>query len=506
MTGGRFNFRSEPTLPALAWVARIRPGQLEVRHGGSVRVAEDAFFEGTWAGPPSLAMLPEATTVFGSGIVARGADLVVVNPSHHLEGVYHARRGEDLLVANPLVGLLVTTGMDIDPGFDYPSLFVAASRLCWLIEDNSTASAGRLTGNSIDIPMRDGRVSLQLYENLLVRADLSTAEARKPREAPFRSFADYVDRLRAATRSLVENARPYEPVVGLSSGYDSTAVAAVGAKVGCNRAVGFTTARRAPRDGRDDDSGARTAATLGLAYESFDRLAYQQASNLPEAEFLSSGTAGEDTMFSVLEPSLRGTMFLTGYWAGTEFAMSHRDDWRHVSPTTTAGADLTEFRLRADFFHIPLPVFGAARPLDAPSLLDRTEMELFRLGGHYDRPIPRRLAEEAGVPRGSFGVAKRAANVLFPRDGPDAFSAASGWRSSSTPWNGAAPAWSISNPTMARSSSAGRSASFASATRPSPAWSAGPPLPVSRLCRSHRIVAPPRLATGGTGREAWRPV
>jgi hypothetical protein len=49
-------------------------------------------------------------------------------------------------------------------------------------------------------------------------------------------------------------------------------------------------------------------------------------------------------------------------------------------------------------------------------------MEPYRVGGHYDRPIPRRLAEEAGIPRGRFGVTKRAANVLFQHEGLDAFS------------------------------------------------------------------------------------
>ncbi|MEX2546814.1 MAG: hypothetical protein WD830_03385 [Chloroflexota bacterium] len=79
---------------------------------------------------------------------------------------------------------------------------------------------------------------------------------------------------------------------------------------------------------------------------------------------------------------------------------------------------MTEFRLRADFYHVAPPVFGAAQDPGSPRLLDRAEMEPFRVGGHYDRPIPRRLAEEAGIPRGSFGVAKRAANVLLQRDGP----------------------------------------------------------------------------------------
>jgi hypothetical protein len=114
---------------------------------------------------------------------------------------------------------------------------------------------------------------------------------------------------------------------------------------------------------------------------------------------------------------------INGYWAGTQWAMAHRDDWRHVAPSTSAGLSITEFRLRNDFYYVPLPCFAAVGKASAPSLLDMPEMAPFRVGGRYDRPIPRRLAEEAGVPRGTFGVTKRAANVVLPVEGVAAFTA-----------------------------------------------------------------------------------
>jgi hypothetical protein len=41
------------------------------------------------------------------------------------------------------------------------------------------------------------------------------------------------------------------------------------------------------------------------------------------------------------------------------------------------------------------------------------------VGGDYSKPIPRRIIEEAGVPRGTFGVSKRATAVVLwnPREG-----------------------------------------------------------------------------------------
>ena len=42
-------------------------------------------------------------------------------------------------------------------------------------------------------------------------------------------------------------------------------------------------------------------------------------------------------------------------------------------------------------------------------------MDDWRLNNDYDRPIPRRLAEEAGLPRDSFGQKKMATTVSYAR-------------------------------------------------------------------------------------------
>ena len=78
---------------------------------------------------------------------------------------------------------------------------------------------------------------------------------------------------------------------------------------------------------------------------------------------------------------------------------------------------MTEFRLRADFIFVPLPVFGMT---EIPSLQEITlsdEMKPWSIGGYYDRPIARRIAEEAGgLPRGSFATIKHAATALVHQD------------------------------------------------------------------------------------------
>jgi hypothetical protein len=423
VSGWQIELESQPTMPALAWIARVRGGRVLVDHGRSVRTERAAFFEGTWVGPPDLRELPIATTVFGSGMVARGNELVAVPPSHHLECIYLVRGDDALVVSNSLTGLLVASGLDLDPRVNYSRVFLDAVKAVWLI-DEPRDNGLTLRGQRFEIPTATAPISGWFVENLLIRRDLSVSVERRPREQPFTSFADYRARLTAATRLPIANGRPYHAVVALSGGYDSTAVAAVAAAAGARRAVGFSTARPIARSADEGDSGAGSAAVLGLQFTVHDRLDYLTRSDLVEADFLASGMAGEDIAFAALEPDLRRAILLHGYWGGTEFAFADRHGWQRVSPISTSGADLTEFRLRADFMNVPLPLFGAIRSLAAPSLLDRAEMGPYRLGGHYDRPIPRRLAEEAGVTRGTFALVKRAANVLPPREGLSAFTPA----------------------------------------------------------------------------------
>ncbi len=75
---------------------------------------------------------------------------------------------------------------------------------------------------------------------------------------------------------------------------------------------------------------------------------------------------------------------------------------------------LSEVRLVSGFIQLPLPYIGARRREDIFRITESLEMNPWRLGTLYDRPIPRRVAEEAGVPREFFGQKKMAAVAEFP--------------------------------------------------------------------------------------------
>jgi hypothetical protein len=130
-------------------------------------------------------------------------------------------------------------------------------------------------------------------------------------------------------------------------------------------------------------------------------------------EFLASGAGGGgDYPIAVLEPELRGTVFLTGYHGDAVWDRQHAASSSMVRKDDS-GCSISEFRLRVGFFHLPVPFIGATRSESIWRISNSPEMASYSVGGYYDRPICRRLLEEAGVPRGAFGSQKKAAAIGF---------------------------------------------------------------------------------------------
>ena len=235
--GGRWHLEFDVVehLPPLFWVAQIRPPAIEVTCGTSVRRADDAFLEGTWAGGPELRDVAESATVYATGIVLTGRGPLVIPHFHTQDGVYSARRDGTLYLANSFAGLLASTGQRLDPDIAYPDVFFKLSPL------NHLVLAGEpklVAGRRFDIPTLDGPVEALFCENYLIDplgGRLEFAPSRANRASPTSATTGAHPR---DVEITVANAAGYAPVVTLSSGYDSTAVAAIAAAEGCRRAVG----------------------------------------------------------------------------------------------------------------------------------------------------------------------------------------------------------------------------------------------------------------------------
>lgn len=398
MAGWRFDYRPSPRLPPLAWVARVRTGVVEVDCGESVRRAPEGFFEGTWVGAPGIGSVIDSTTPFGTGVVARDADLFIVPPGHTTALLYSWRDGSELLVANTLAGLLVKGGLELLPDVDYGGLFAR--------------TALGLAASPTDVPTSRGPAQFHLFENLRVLPNGRLEPSPKPRESPFRDFVDYTARLDRALASAVANAPGYPMIIALSRGYDSPTVATLAAQHGCQEALTFKEARP-PRFTRDaSDSGEEIGRRLGMTIEFFDRVGYMSRADLPEAEFMAVGYTGEEVTYVDMQDALRHRLMLTGGLAGWMWLKTLHPQV-NLERKDFSACSMTEFRLRLDMIDLPIAMFGMTQVASVSAISNSPEMRPWSVGGYYDKPIARRILEEAGFARGAFGTSKRAATALI---------------------------------------------------------------------------------------------
>ena len=394
-------------LPPMAWVLRARAPIAQMACGDLVRRIGEGVFEGTWTGESGEDGILGSTTTFGSGVLVDRGSLVIVPPSHLLEAVYVSERADVLFASNSFPGLLAAAQLELDPRVDYPQVFAQS-------------------GDGIfrfSVPTLSEPVVVVLYEPMRLGADGSTTIASRPREAPFTSFEDYRTRLAGALSSAVANAPGFEPVATISSGYDSASMATLARDAGCRRAVTIAEGKPVSGSDRVSDSGEFVGRSLGMEVKSYDRLAYQRRDDLPEAEFMATGMSGEDVVFSSMGPDLHKAVLVTGFYGDGVW-------WLHMPKRALfwrleqAGTSLGEFRLRTGFVHVAMPWFGAAQIASVQAIGRSDEMRPWFLGIGEDRPIPRRILEEAGIPRGRFAEAKRGVSARIHSHGPEALAPA----------------------------------------------------------------------------------
>jgi hypothetical protein len=143
----------------------------------------------------------------------------------------------------------------------------------------------------------------------------------------------------------------------------------------------------------------------------FDRLAYLQERGFPEAEFM--GWGAQEAPWA---PYLEGRLVFTGH--GSSVWNKKGDEVsKHIVRIDPSGHHLNAFRLRVGWIHLPLPFLGCTSHPSIHKISTSEEMAPWTLGNQYDRPIPRRLVEEAGVERQQFGMKKRAAGLWLDTEG-----------------------------------------------------------------------------------------
>jgi hypothetical protein len=402
----RFELVPIAALPRLAWAARVAPGDPVVRvlHGPWVETRDDGFVEGAWDAPFAEWDFAASENFGGSGAMVVPDGVLFASPANMYERLHAVRNAEALFVSNSLAFVLALSGERLDPSHRHYYLELLDHYRCGIrVKEKSLRLAGGRT------------VTLHDCCNLLVGRDARTTRHEKRWGPGPATYDDYAALLHGTVAALVANAsdgarrHPYRPLAMVSQGYDSTAVAAIARAAGCREAVTFL--RSHSEHGYVDDSGEAVAEALGLAVTAYERNDFERLPDHRAEEFYLEPW-GVDRTMSVMARQLEGALLLSGrsaeaVWSRGGYRHWGLPDLQHPL-NQTPGCALGELRLRTGFLHFAPATIAAVR--HAPRIHrwnDGPELRPWSIGGDYDKPIARRIAEDAGVPRALFGQTKK---------------------------------------------------------------------------------------------------
>lgn len=391
-----------PNWPKLAWVATFAEGsrEIEVLHGPMVEVADDWVVEAVWAGEFESGDFDRTDLVFGSGVRCRENEVDFVSSGTGADRIWHCRHRNSWHVSNSLPALLASAGLSLRE--DYRG---------YTFDIESVERSG-LKEYTRSLPTTSSNVHVLYFDNLRYGNDTLT-EVPKPHGTPhFCCYDDYFRFLKQTAQRLASNMsapqRRYvvHPLTTISSGYDSSAAAAVAKLAGCTRAV---TIKNSTSLWRGSDSGEEVARGMGLSCRVYQRRpqSYRREVTLWAATGLAAGL--NLTIFDYAKPLC---LLFTGCY-GDKVWDRHPHDLS--VPVGDRDALIGEFRLFEGIFHCVVPWWGIRHTQEINALGAREEMRPWALQTDYDRPVARRLAEDAGASRDSFGMVKKdtSSNVEF---------------------------------------------------------------------------------------------
>jgi len=396
------SYEKKEEWPALAWLAKCKAGSDEIRvfAGEGVEAARDWCCEAVWDGGYADGAFDLTDIVAGTGIRLRDGVVAFVSSGSTVDRLVVVTIGDATFVSNSLCCLL--SHLDSKPLVTYPNYH----------RDFHSIVSG-LKQYRRQIPSACGNVTLVYFDNLSWDGRSLSITEKPNKDRQFGSFADYYDFLVGSMARISANAsnsarmHPFSIVSTLSSGYDSATVAALARKAGCARAISFVDSRSG-----DGDSGEDVARQLGIELTLFSRNDYKR---FPESEaFIYSGEGeGEESFLGALTGELSRKVLLTGFHGDKVWEKNTKLLSDEIVRGDATGLSLTEWRLREQFIHCPVP-FWSCRSIKSIEKISRSEeMAPWDLRNDYNRPICRRILEQEGVPREAFGIKKRATARTF---------------------------------------------------------------------------------------------
>lgn len=271
----------------------------------------------------------------------------------------------------------------------------------------------------LDLDGNPASVTVYYYRNIEIDSRNQCSVTIKKKVVPFADFEDYQNRLTNDMAAMYYNAKDdkrnykYGVVTMISKGYDAPCCATIVKKIGGDTALTFTAEGKYA-----EDSGVEIAQKLG--YRNIierDALAYKKRADCVETEYIASGELGAQISFSAFDTEYRGNLVFCGDRGDSiwDRKSKHRNNEFHfIDMLSHLG--VAERHLWVGYIHVPMPLYGASAWPSLYEIANSTQMVKWWMNNSYDRPIPRRIIESAGIPRECFGVEKRGAGFSYHYD------------------------------------------------------------------------------------------
>jgi hypothetical protein len=394
----------QPAWPKLAWLANVRfdLGRVVLHCGSAVERVERGLVEGVWDAPFDQGFT-RAEHFFGSGILVGAQEVTIVPSAALVDRVLLRTQPGGAWISNSLAALLGMTD-----GLVVPSVGTVRSM---------SAIRKGIEKYDATLPLANGDAVSQLYYHNYVLSPAGLQRSPKAAPRPIETYAEYRDLLAEAMERLGHNARDRArrtsvALLGtMSRGYDSPAACLLGKRAGLRACFTATRSNSLAflSSAATEDDGSPIASLLDLEIRPLGLLPTKD-----ELYYL-AGSFDPETIFSdvarTVEQSGDLAVLFTGYHGDMAWRSDAFDDEERAPAVIRhdiSGLNLTEIRLKAGFFNVAVPFILVRSQASITRISQSAEMAEWRLGTDYDRPIPRRLLEEAGVPRELFGVRKKA--------------------------------------------------------------------------------------------------
>ncbi len=394
------------TLPRLGWVAELIPERNEVLalHGTGVETGDRYLVEGCWPEDFLGANFHKSDCFFGSGLRILDNDVLAVPSRSLTDRLIIGKSPNRTIISNSLLLTLAATGSRLNETSDYRPF--------------GHASLAGVNKYQRGLPNANPDINLEqiIYWPESLSFNMTHRSPNQSKQTCVRGFSNFreyeralLDTLAAIRDNCASPARSnrVSEWSTASTGYDSPAVTALAKKCGISQV--YVTCGDRTIDGKYLEDSRSIADSLGMQ-------GLPLTPRIPPAEMerlsLTGVYDGREMIFTDMLEQAAQSPTIGCLWSGYhgdklwDRATQRYEYSSEILRGDTSGLNLSEIRLQSGFFNLVIPFIFAPDVNNLVAIANSPEMENWQIGGPYDRPIPRRIAETSGVPRDAFGQRK----------------------------------------------------------------------------------------------------